>query len=267
VAPWFLGIAVVNSLAPNALILLDREGWAGAISQTFGVSMIVVAAAVAGTTLASRIPPRAIDARDWVVLAAASLLMLIPVGAASLGALLLLALHIGWRDRSAPDAVAAATLFGGLAIMQLLIGPFLQIFAARLMALDALAVADLLGLVQPGVTHAGNLVDVPAGQSLIVDAECASVVPLLQTMLCWLTIVRLLRPAWRRADLKVLPFIVLPVVAANLLRMSAMGYSPESYVIVHGPVGVYAITILCILVAVGAARWTLAHAPASVAGR
>ncbi len=265
---WVLLIGVLNSATPNAIDMIVRDGWMMAAEQTFGVSMILVAAAAAGLVLAARARPAPMDAWDWPVLAIAALLLLPPVGAASLLALVVLASHLAWRDRDSPDAVAAATLFGGIGVMQLLLGPLLQIFAARLMTLDAFLVAQVLGGIVPGVTHDANLVDVPWGQSLIVDAECASVVPLLQTMLCWLTIVRLFRPAWRRADMIAVPFIVLPVVAANVLRMTVMGLGPESYAVVHGPVGVYAITIFCILVAAGAGRWTLAHDdPAPATGR
>lgn len=263
VTPWFLLIIVANSLLPNALEVAHHVGWLDATQQTFGVSMIVVAATAAGSLLAVRAAPRRVDAWDWSALAGASLLMLVPVAAASLLALVAFALYMGWRDRASPEAVAAASLFAGLGIMQMLIGPLLQLFASRLMALDAFLVAHVLGLIAPGVTHGANLVDVPWGQSLIVDAECASVVPLLQTLLCWLTIARLFRPAWRRADLAVVPFIVLPVLVANVLRMSAMGTSPGNYEIVHGPTGVYAINIICILVAIAAGRWTLAHSPAA----
>lgn len=258
---WMLLLGIANALLPNAIGVIDREGFWGAVAQTFGISMVTVAAAAVAWVLLARAPQRQIGRGDWYVLGLFAVVLAVPVAAACFAALVMLGLHAIRRDRDCPEIVAAATLFAGIGVVNLMIGPVFHLLSQRLLAIDATLVATVLNIVRGGAVHEGNLVNVPWGQSLAVAVECASANLVLEAILCWMTILRLFQPIWRRADLLAVPVIVLLIVVINIGRMAAMGLSPASYHLVHGQVGIYVVNLLCILVPAAAAWTTLAYAP------
>jgi hypothetical protein len=57
-------------------------------------------------------------------------------------------------------------------------------------------------------------------------------------------------------------FVLLSVIALNVLRMSLMGISRESYLFFHGPVGANVVNTLILAVAIAAGSRAVAPAAA-----
>lgn len=262
---YLLGIA--NGLCDIVANSIAADGLAAAAMNTFGVSVVTIAAAVVGLDLAARSPARAIDRLDCVVGAMFVLALFVPRSLASLAALTLFAAYEAVRGRRSAEVTAAATLFIGIAVCQLWGRVILQVFAGPVLGADAALVAGLLNILQGGgAGHAGNLVNAADGQSLIILPRCSSLSNISYALLCWMTVMRASRPDWRKADLWTVPVVVAGVVFLNVLRMTLMGVSPELYLLIHGPAGVNVTNSLILVLAIGAAWYALGRDAVS-AGR
>ena len=260
-------LGIVNGLADTVAASIASDGFASALTNTFGVSVVVIAAAAAGLNLAARSPGRSIDWLDRGVGAMYLAALCVPRSLVSLAALTFLAAYEAVRGRRSAAATAAASLFIGIAVCQLWGRVFLQLFAEPVLGADAALVATLLNIIQGGgAEHAGNLVNTVTGQSLIILPRCSSLSNISYALLCWMTVLRASRPQWRKADLRMLPVVVGGVVLLNVVRMTLMGVSPGLYLLVHGPAGVNVTNSLVLVLAIGAAWYALGRDPVS-AGR
>jgi hypothetical protein len=252
-------VGIVNGIAGNVIMSLLAKGFAGALVDTFDVSLVVIAAAVVAMTLVARTPDRPVDILDWVAGAIYLLGLCVPHSAASMAALTFLATYGGLRQRRSAEAVAAASLLIGIAVCQTWGPVVLHLFAGPLLALDATFVAWLLGTVQGGgVERIGNLVETSKGQPLAIMIGCSSISNMSFALLCWMTVVRASRPEWQWRDLTIALGVVIAVIALNILRMAMMGLSRDAYLLLHGPVGANVFNIVILLTSLSAGWCALA---------
>jgi hypothetical protein len=231
--------------------------------NTFGISLVVITAAVIGLQWAAQTPDRALDGLDWLVGATYLAGLCVPLSSASMAALTFFAACEGVRNRRSAEAVAAASLFIGIAACQLWGRVALQLFALPILGVDAALVASLLDIIQGnGVRRTGNLIDTLHGQSLIILPACSSLSNISYALLCWMTIIRASRASWRKADLSMVPLVIIGVATLNVFRMTLMGISRELYFFMHGPAGTNVINSFILIVAIAAAWRTLARVPA-----
>jgi hypothetical protein len=250
-ALYLLGVA--NGLAGNIVMTICANGFSSALADTFDVSLVVIAATSVGMMLIARTPRGRIDTWDRVAGATYLLGLCIPHSAASMAALTFFAAYEGIRQRRSVEAVAAASLFIGIAICQTWGLVLLHLFAGPLLAVDATFVAWLLGTIQgDGVEHIGNLVEVADGQPLVIMIGCSSFSNMSFALLCWMTVVRASRPGWLRSDLGIAFGVVIAVIALNVLRMGLMGLSRDAYLLLHGPVGANVFNTLILVTAISA---------------
>lgn len=259
---YLLGIANGTvSFVTNAVL---TKGFWGALFDTFDVSIVVIAATAVGTMLTLRTRDRPVDGMDRLAGAVYLLGLGIPFSPASMAAVTFLAAYECSRDFRSAETVAGSSLFVGIAACQMWGVLVLSLFAPPLLALDATLVAGILDLIQGGgVESVGNLVETARGQPLAIWVGCSSFSHMSYALLCWMTVVRALRPAWRWTDLPMALGVAAFVITANVTRMALMGISRESYLLVHGPVGANVTNTLILVAALAAAWRTLAFVPAS----
>jgi hypothetical protein len=255
-ALYLLGI--VNGIAGNVVMSLSAKGFAGALADTFDISLVVIAAAVVAMMLVARAPCRTIDALDRFVGAIYLIGLCIPHSAASMAALTFLAAYEVFRQRRSAEAVAAASLCIGIAVCQSWGKVVLHLFAGPLLAVDATLVAWLLGSIEGGgVERIGNLIETTNGQPLAIMIGCSSISNISFALLCWMTVVRASRPEWRREDMAIAFGVVVTVIILNILRMGLMGLSREAYLLIHGPVGANVFNTLVLLTTISAGWYAL----------
>lgn len=253
-------LGVINGVTDKVVNGIATGGFLTALMNTFGVSLIVIVAAVIGLKLAVRTPDRAID--NWDRLAGTLYLLglCVPRSYASMAALTFFAAYEGIRSRRSAEAVAAASLFIGITACQLWGRAVLEFFALPILGVDATLVAGVLKLLQGGdVEHVGNLVNTVQGQSLVILPGCSSLSNISYALLCWMAMVRAYRPSWRKTDLAMVPVVVSGVILLNVLRMALMGVSRQLYFFIHSPAGADVTNSLILIVAITAAWRTLAH--------
>jgi hypothetical protein len=270
VAPWAMPrptivqalycFGIVNGLAGYAVRSILDDGMIGALGETFNISMILVAAVVVALRLARHGPERAIDAIDVAVWAVYVVAVMVPHSGVSWIAVTALAGYEGLRGRHSVETVAAASLILAAATSQLWGMVILHLFAPYLLAIDAKMAATVLGLLKGGdVVNIGNLVEPRDGQSLILIAGCSSFYGLSYAFLCWLTVVRAIRPQWQPFDLTWAATACACIIAVNVFRIALMGLNTTSYFILHGALGSHAFNVLVLLLAGGAGFATLAR--------
>jgi hypothetical protein len=262
IAGLFL-LGMVNGIIGTATGAVVARGFWYALFDTFDVSLVVVIAGAVGVKLVSRAPERSLDRLDRLVIAVYLAGLCIPLSPASMAAVTFLALYEGLRSFGSAEATAASSLFLGVAACQMWGALFLGLFAPFILSLDAAIAAGALDLIQGGgVERVGNLVDTVQGQPLVIMTGCSSLSQVSYALLCWMTLVRMVRPSWDRFDLVTAAVLVIFVISTNVMRIALMGISPEAYSLVHGPVGSNVANALILIGALAAARQALARGPA-----
>jgi hypothetical protein len=248
-------VTVANGLVAPVVSAVQNDGFWIAAFRTFDISLIVVAAAAVGFRLASRGPPQPVDALDHLATVILSIGLLVPLGSAPWFSLTLLAAYDGLRGRHSADRVAAAALFIGIAASQFWGRLIVETFSAPLLTADATLVTNLLYLAPLGkVERLGNIIAIEKGQPLAIMIGCSSLSNASYGLLCWMTLVRACRPAWQWTDAAPAVAVVLGIVALNVLRIALMGFSFESYLFFHGPVGAELFNAF-VLLGAAAAAW------------
>lgn len=226
--------------------------------RTFNISIIVIAAATVGFRLASRAPPRPVDALDVLASIIVSIGLLVPLSGAAWTSLTLLAAYDGFRGRDSVDRIAAATLFIGIAASQFWGRLLLETFSGPLLTADATLVTNLLHLAPLGkVERFGNIIAVENGQPLAIMIACSSLSNISFGLLCWMTIVRAYRPAWQWTDMTSAAAVVVSVIGLNVTRMALMGFSRNSYLFFHESAGAEVFNALVLLAAASAAWYAI----------
>jgi hypothetical protein len=206
-------------------------------------------------------PARALDVA--LALSTASLIVL-PTHlwvwlSATLTGLYLLAAHPNDARLSAAATVVLALAFNAYW------GPRLFDFLAYyILRADAVFVGTLLWLTQPGMGWEGTIVGNPEGHRVFIYSPCSSFHNISLGLLCWVSLTKLFRTTWARADLAIALLVCAAVIGLNAIRLYLMALSLEHYRYWHGGAGerlvAWATTTVVLLISlrgamrVGAAR-------------
>ena len=154
---YLLGIA--NGAVGSVTSSIISKGFWGALSATFDLSIVALAATVVGLKLTLRTPDRPIDGLDRLVAAVYVISLFIPSGSVSMAGVTFLAFYECLRSFRSVETVASSSLFIGIAACQFWGALLLALLAPSLLALDARMTAGLLNFFQSGGAESvGNLV-------------------------------------------------------------------------------------------------------------
>jgi hypothetical protein len=252
---FFAGLFIlgcINGLGSRVIGSVSSSGWNDAILQTFGISVIIWIACVAGAALIFQREETATDIvrfADVVFAAGFLLLVALPSGSLSWLAVTALSLYI------IPSAESSSSRRRGAMILlattvPMLWSPLLQLFFAEfILQIDASLVGLLLGTEQTGNTvrfsdNSGSLVILP---------YCSSLANVSLAFLTWVTISRWLCHRWSAEDLCWCLLACVSVVAVNVTRMSLMGFSVRHYELIHSPLADTITTVLILSITIGIA--------------
>ena len=194
-------LGIFQLLAWSAVFLLLRRADPGTRIANFDAGIIAL---ISFTALAPD------DNAAWIGLTALAFFLLV-------------------KMRHDPYVRAAAAVMLALAT-QLFWGRLLfELVAFRIEIIDANLAAGLLSFMKRAVLLDGNLLN--AGGHLIVIYEaCTSFHNISLALLCWVSVTKLARPDWQRADLLTAASLIGVTVAMNSLRLFLMASSaPDAF--------------------------------------
>lgn len=251
-------IGFANGVSERVSDALARDGAVSALLDTFGVSVVVWAAAVAVTLLLLRAPQQPAGRMDIALAVAALIAFLIPIPQLSWLALTALAFHLALTVPAGPIRRAAVVLcamtvpmFWARILFAALSGPIL--------AIDATLVGWIVG-----TESTGNMIPFADGSGvLFLEPACSSLANVSLVFLCGVLMVKLHDLPWSAGAVRAILAACVVTVAINVIRMSTIAVLPTHYDVIHGPVGATTAEWITILVVMGIyARGMLPNAPA-----
>jgi exosortase/archaeosortase family protein len=177
-------------------------------------------------------PRRDLGSRDLAVAGIACLSFLAPVPAASWLGIVLIAFHLLFAARDAPNRAAAALAFA-LTIPVFWSRLVFMFFSAPVLAMDARLVAMMVG-----TTPEGNLVPFADGSGAVVlEPGCSSLANLSLALLSASLFLHMRQGRWTTANISWMVLSLLLVLTINVFRIGLIGLYPDHYQLIHGPIG------------------------------
>lgn len=248
---WVFLTLAANSVAGLIIRSLAESGIAGSTLSTFGVSVIVWTALVAG--LALLMPQDGQDATpvDMTVALGASLLALVPIANISSVGLTGFAVYAIWSSDVGNAVRRAGAIF--LAVTANLIWGrlLLGLFSRELLFIDAFFVSHLAGSVQ-----VGNIIpfkDFPG--FIIVAPGCSSLQGISLAIVFWAMINQWFGMRTTLLSLMWCGFALLAAFAINIIRLSALIHFPLYFDEIHVGWGAQLTSIATMLAIVGVVLW------------
>jgi hypothetical protein len=250
-------LGVINGCVPQAVRSVVNAGFWPAAFGTFDVSVVVLVAAVIGARFSLRSPNTDVDYTDWITVALYTLLLIIPHRASTWIGLTLFASYDFARGPRTSSSLAAASIFLAIAINEFWGAFLLQLFAVPLFEIDAAMATAALALMNGGgAFRDGNIIHTGQNLALVVATGCSSVAGMSAALLCWITVTRALRLQWKWSELPAAIFVCVSVVLLNVLRMALMGFGPQWFSLVHGPIGANVFNVAILGMAAATAFYT-----------
>jgi len=225
-------LGCVNGLGSRIIKSVNQLGWADALYNTFGISVIVWLSCIAGISIILRDRTGQVRSADVAVGAGFVLLVILPIGPLSWLAVTALCLYIlaSTNDRSLRRG---SVILLATTVPMLWSRMLFQFFANQILQIDASLVGWLLG------THRiGNLVDFADGSGqLVILPSCSSLANVSLAFLCWVTVSQFVRHKNCAYDILWCLLACSSVVTINVTRIAIEGLSQWHYTTFHSPWG------------------------------
>jgi hypothetical protein len=221
-------LGCVNGLGSRIIQSVNLFGWADALTDTFGISVIVWLSCIAGISIIVGDRTGEVRSADVAVGAGFLVLVILPIGALSWLAVTALCLYVLVSTNETLLRRGAIILFA-TSVPMLWSRMLFQFFANRILEVDASLVGWLLG------THrTGNLVEFADGSGLLVILpSCSSLANVSLAFLCWVTISQFGCHKKSAYDMLWCLLACASVVAVNVTRISLMGLNHVQYDQIH----------------------------------
>ena len=232
----FSGLVVIgfaNGISQKVTDALHSQGWAMAVFNTFGISIVVWSAGLLAIALLLSEEPKRVAPLDVAAAAFAAAAFLTPVPSASWLALFGIAVYLfnsrqsGGYFRRAAAVILALTvpLFWARLLFAALSNPILE--------MDAALVGWIVGT--ESIANTVPLAD--RSGMLVIEPGCSSLSNVSIAILCSVLIVNIYRRHWT-AGIVFFSFLACALtILINVGRISLIGYYPEYYAVIHGPAG------------------------------
>lgn len=222
----------VSGLASGIIQSVNRLGWAEALFNTFGISIIVWISCAAGVSLVLRDRTFGVRRSELAIGAGVVCLVILPIGALSWLAVTALSFYI-IMSTNVTSSRRGAFILLATTVPMLWSRLLFQFFANLILQIDASLVGWILG------THrTGDIVEFADGSGvLVIWPACSSLANVSLAVLCWVTVSQLADSRNSAYDVLWCVLACISVVAVNVARISLMGLSQWHYTTVHGPWG------------------------------
>jgi hypothetical protein len=223
-----LTLGCVNGLGSRIVQSVNDLGWADALSNTFGISVIVWLSCIAGISIVLRDRTSEARSADVAVGVGFLFLVILPIGPLSWLAVSALCLYI-LVSTNDPSLRRGAVILFATTVPMLWSRMLFHFFANAILQVDASLVGWLLG------THrTGNLVEFADGSGLLVILPpCSSLANMSLAFLCWVTVSQFVCHKKSAYDIFWCLLACASVVAVNVTRISLMGLNHLQYDEIH----------------------------------
>jgi len=240
-------LACANGLASDVIISINDVGWGGALVNTFGVSVIVWAACLAGLMSLLRTRTEEVRSIDFCIGVFFVLIVSLPIRWSSWLALTALCLYMLFGTDGPPSRKRGAGLLLAVTFPMAWSRLLMHFFARPILEIDTSMVnlilqTDRIGNVVSFADNSGYLVIFPA---------CSSLSGLSLALLCWFTMSNLTEHKRSVHDFGWCGLACASVILINVARLSVMGLSEQHYEIVHSEVGAALVSFLTLFFVVG----------------
>jgi hypothetical protein len=225
-------LGCANGLGSRIIQSVHQLGWADALSDTFGISVIVWLSCIAGISIIVRDRTGQVRSADVAVGAAFVFLIILPIGPLSWLAVTTLCIYI-LVSTNDPALRRGAVILFATTVPMLWSRMLFQFFANQILQVDASLVGWLLG------THrTGTLVEFAdsSGQLAILPG-CSSLANVSLAFLCWVTVSQFVHHKSCAYDILWCLLACASVVTINITRISIEGLSQWHYTTFHSPWG------------------------------
>lgn len=239
-------------LASNAILSkiatgIARDGWIYAAINTFEVSAIVWGGLAIGLRYAWRIEPTKINGLDKFVAVAAFLACLLPLSPLTWPFMSVVAIYfIATSSGSTSDQAHAGWIFLAVTVPMFWSKQLFSVFSNFFLAIDASLVAGITG-----TERTSNIVAMPGGAGYMqIAAPCSSMANVSLALLCWVLFTQVNDMRWRPRNMLWCGLACLSVVSINVFRITLIGYFPQHFDLLHGPIGASVVSWLSLIVVV-----------------
>lgn len=243
---------IFTLLASNAVLSkiatgIARDGWVYAAVNTFEVSAIVWAGLAIALRYTWRIELGVIRSSDKFVGVAALLICLLPLSPLTWPFMSIVALYfIVTSTRPTSNQAHAGWIFLAVTAPMFWSKRLFSLFSDFFLAIDATLVAGITG-----TERTSNIVAMPGGVGYMqIAAPCSSMANISLALLCWVLFTQTSDTRWRPRNLLWCGLACISVMSINVLRITLIGYFPQHYELLHGPIGASVVSWLSLIVVV-----------------
>lgn len=244
---------VFSLLAANALLSkiatgVARDGWIYSVGNTFEVSVIVWAGLFLGLRYAWQVSAEPLSVADDVVIVGALVACLLPLSPLTWPVLSAVALYFIVTAKSSQSAQShAAWIFLAVTVPMFWSRQLFSVFSDFFLSIDASLVASITG-----TERVSNVVAMPNGAGFMqIAAPCSSMANVSLALLCWVLFTQANNTRWKPKNMLWCGLACLCVMAVNVTRITLIGYFPEHFELLHGPIGSSVASWSSLLVVVG----------------
>ncbi|QEE43370.1 hypothetical protein FVA81_01605 (plasmid) [Rhizobium sp. WL3] len=240
-------VGLANAMVPEVLKGIIDNGAVYAVLNTFQVSAIVWLAIFMAISYASAGERGVVTSRDRLVCIGLFVASLLPIGPGIWLCITALALYL--IVSSVGDAMShrAGWVMLAITVPMFWSKRVFNFLSEYFLAFDAELVSAITG-----TQRVSNLVPIPNGSGFLqIAAPCSSMANVSLAILCWILFTQSSGVRWQRRNVFWCAVACISVVAINVCRISLIGFFPDRYEVLHGPVGTTIaswLTIIAVLI-------------------
>ena len=232
----YCGLVIVgfaNGISERIGNEIHRHGLMTAVFNTFGVSVVVWAAAVLALSLLLRAERQPATRMDFAVAVIASIAFLMPVPSVSWLALAGIAAYLAVTSDPPEPMRRAAVVIGAMTVPMLWARILFAAMSNTILEADAKLVSWIVG-----TRSTGNTVPFADGTGILfLEPGCSSLTNLSLAVLCGVLFVKGYNRRWSAAIVRTIVLACAATITINVVRIGTIGIFPDYYDVIHGQVG------------------------------
>lgn len=239
-----LVVGIANALMPNIVNGIAADGIVFATLNTFEISAVVWLAVFVTVKYALLGEKRPITLLDRGLAIAFIFSCLLPIGPVMWLLLTAFALKLITGSKRDDFLHRAGWVCFALTVPMFWSKRLFNMFSEFFLAIDAELVSSITQ-----TERISNLVPIPGGTGYLqIAAPCSSMANVSLALLCWILFTQTGGVRWKPRNVLWCGLACLSVVAVNVTRISLIGFYPNQYELLHGPIGSTVVSWTTVLV-------------------
>lgn len=243
-------LLITSAMWPSIVQGIILDGFLSSVTSTFKVSVIVWFALYVGNKLSLDVtePVRALDKAAAIF---AAIVCALPLGQSTWIVVTGVSLYTLFSAGSSTPQFRSGWVFLSISVPMFWSKRVFNLFSESFLSADASLVSMITY-----TKRTSNLVAMPGGSGYLqIAAPCSSIANVSLAMLCWVVFVQSNGMKWKPSNLMWCGFACACVIFINVSRIALIGFYPERYDLLHGPVGSAIVSWLITLVVLAICYW------------